>query len=431
MLREELYAALCEVPAIDVHSHIHRDRPAAEAPEEILLYHMLTYLLNSADDPLAGAAGAGGALTCEDFADRWPMIRHTGAGWMLETILTDLYDWREAISRKTLPGLLERLSDGAKRPDFAAEIFRKGRIERILSSQTKLTPLAEGQTDYGIRRTVERTPGGGTVEFHGWAGRLRHWADRHFGRPVQTVDDLREISTRFYESVDWSSRLALVAWVTSEMDFTPASDAEVNELLRRESAGESTGLDGRRILEAANLRAICAAIRGKAKVFQFCYGTQYLTPGDGQGGMRAHPVQKAAPQFAQTFAHLLAEFPEIHFNLLNGFENDEPIWASLTQGYPNLSLAGFWWQCVFPAGMHAAWARRLDMVPLNRLMGFFSDGRCADYVYGRLAMSRRVLANVLAERIERGFLRRDDVPGIARELFFETPRKVFLPNEKF
>ena len=79
--------------------------------------------------------------------------------------------------------------------------------------------------------------------------------------------------------------------------------------------------------------------------------------------------------------------------------------------------------------MHTALARRFDMVPLSRLIGFFSDGWCVEYVYGRLQVVRRVLANVLAERIERGFWTREEALASAREILFETPRRIFLPDE--
>jgi hypothetical protein len=63
-------------------------------------------------------------------------------------------------------------------------------------------------------------------------------------------------------------------------------------------------------------------------------------------------------------------------------------------------------------------------------VGFFSDGYCVDWVYGRLMTVRRVMANVMAERIERGFMTRAEALAVARDVLFETPRRIFLPDEK-
>jgi hypothetical protein len=101
----------------------------------------------------------------------------------------------------------------------------------------------------------------------------------------------------------------------------------------------------------------------------------------------------------------------------------------MTQAYANVSLGGFWWQTFYPSVMHQALHRRLDMVPRRQLMVFFSDGYCADWVYGRLRTVQRVLANVMAERIERGFLTRREAVATAREILLETPRRLFLPDE--
>jgi len=64
-----------------------------------------------------------------------------------------------------------------------------------------------------------------------------------------------------------------------------------------------------------------------------------------------------------------------------------------------------------------------------RITAHFPDAYCVDRVYGRLNTVRRVLANVMAERIERGFMTRAEAVATAREILFETPRRIFLPEE--
>ncbi len=191
----------------------------------------------------------------------------------------------------------------------------------------------------------------------------------------------------------------------------------------RRQAARDIDAAGARLLEAALIRCVCQAVRGRTGVFQICYGTQFLTPGP------LHPVTRAAPQFASGFGYLLGEFPDIHFNILSGYEPDEPTWCSLCLGYDNISLAGYWWSSFYPSVMHGAWHRRLGMVPTSRLCGFFSDGYCVDWIYARVRMTQRILANVLAEKVRQGFYTQDQAVRVAGEILFETPRRLFLPDE--
>jgi glucuronate isomerase len=177
------------------------------------------------------------------------------------------------------------------------------------------------------------------------------------------------------------------------------------------------------LLEAAMIRCTCNAIRGKTKVYQLVYGTQFPT-----GGL-AHGIARSNENFATGLAHLLYEYGDLHFNILSGYEPHEPILCSLCLAYSNISLGGFWWGMFYPSVMHAAWSRRLDMVPTTRLMGFFSDAYCIDWMYGRLRMTQRVLANVLAEKIEQGFYTRKQALKVAGDILHDTPRSVMLANE--
>jgi len=431
MLQNDLYEALCEVPVIDVHSHINRDQIGAENLQKVLMYHMLLYPLRSAgiDDRTLWPNGLTKAidLSMDDWFRAWPAVQHTGFGWMLRTILRDLYEFDKPLTKETLPQLQEAFDSQTSRDDWAKHVLGKGNVVRLFSSVLNVDPLGEDEWDPGIRFTIESTPGCGKGEYkgQGW-GRRMEAMGKILNRQASSVEDMREAVTAFYDSKDWTNRNALVAWISGEADFTPIDDAQANAILAEAMTGdEKISKHTRRVLEGLFVRSICEAIRGKVPILQLCYGTQYLTPEP----QNAHPVQKAAPQMAETFAHLLGDYPEIHFNMLNGYEPQEPIWCGLVQGYGNLSLANFWWQCFYPTVMHNAWARRLDMAPLSRLIGFFSDGWSIDYVYGRLTMVRRVMANVFAEKIQRGFLNRDEALCIAREIFFQTPKSLFLPNE--
>ncbi|MBS3820516.1 MAG: hypothetical protein GVY16_09655 [Planctomycetes bacterium] len=429
MLRDELFEAISELPVIDVHSHINRDHMQATGLDQVMFYHMQMYPSRAAGTPedrmWPEQRNIAAGLPYEEFLRAWPKTKHSGFGWMLRTILRDLYGFEKELTVETLPELREVVDARRTDADWPKQVFEKCNLSRLCSSVLDVAPLEPDAWQPPISFTVEDAPSSGKQDFLNWKRRLAE-IGRLIGRVCANVDDLREATATFYDRYDRhiADGGVVVSWLGGEADLTPASDATVNRAIAEVRDGGDETPERRRLLEAAYTRAICDAIRGRARVFQFCYGTQYVT----RSPLHSHPIAKAAPQFAQTFPYLLGEYPDLHFNLLNGFEPDEPVWSAMVQGYGNISLANFWWQCFYPTVMHRGWARRLDMVPLSRLIGFFSDGWCVDYVYGRLTMVRRTLANVLAERIERGYADRQDALEVARTILFDTPHEIFLPD---
>ena len=69
-----------------------------------------------------------------------------------------------------------------------------------------------------------------------------------------------------------------------------------------------------------------------------------------------------------------------------------------------------------------ALAERLDMLPLNKQVGFFSDAYCIEWTYAKAVLVRKQLARVLAEKISQGQYDRELALSIARAILYETPQ---------
>jgi len=428
MLRDELFSEMREIPAIDVHSHLRRNQMAAPGVGKLLFYHMLVYPMRAAgglDDAHwpskeLHSDAPDSALPYDAWMRSWPLLENTAFAWVLQTILRDLYEFDEPVTPESLPRLRAAFDRKASQPDWPRQVIARGKIAAILSSYCDVPPLAPGEYGGGIRFTLETAPTVGTHETIPWRRRLERLG-RHAGFEVSSLAQLARAVQEFFDKTDWAGKNVLVNWIGSEADFRPVDASVVDGLLADCLRGAEPLPDGARLLEAAAVRCTLQAVRRRIKVYQLVYGTQFSTAEDAP-----HPVQKAWHGFAAGIAHLAAEFPEIHFNVLNGYEPDEPVLCSLCLAYANVSLGSFWWQTFYPSVMHAAWHRRLDMVPVSRLCGFFSDGYSVDYIYGRLRLSQRVLANVLAERIERGFGNRKQAIEIARQVMHETPKRLMM-----
>ncbi len=72
--------------------------------------------------------------------------------------------------------------------------------------------------------------------------------------------------------------------------------------------------------------------------------------------------------------------------------------------------------------MRQVMEERLDMLPANRQIGFFSDAYCVEWAYAKAVIARRELAIVLTGKVERGQYSAATAVDIARQILFETPQ---------
>src|SRR5450759_4094067 len=143
MVRNDLLAAIGEIPVIDVHSHLRRDGMAAGTLDKVIFYHMLLYPLRSAgadEKKLWAENGNFHSFVCprDEWLKYWPSVQNTGFGWILKSILRDLYDWDEPITAASLPQLEEQFNARIAQSDWAEQVLRKGKIARVMSSSCLL-----------------------------------------------------------------------------------------------------------------------------------------------------------------------------------------------------------------------------------------------------------------------------------------------------
>lgn len=428
---KDLYKEIAKMPTIDAHAHLVRHKMSPDSIDDILLYHMVMYPLRSAGaredyfwhwNDKERQRPSREAIIAE-FAKAWPGMENTGFAQMLKGILRDLYEFDEPVTVRSLSKLDKAYEKKVSQPDWARQVMKRCNIVRVFSSQLKVPPLKKGEWDGNVRFTIESSPTDLVWEFKTLGDRLRGLEDK-VGVKVRSIGDLEDAVAAYYKDFDWKDKGALVAWMGSVADFTPRPRKELDALIRTSMTSSTPSTPEQNgIFEAAVIRCMCGIARKKTGLFQLAYGTQGLTKGSG------HHVARALPHFATTMGYLVKEFPDVHFNILNGYELDEPVLCALCTAYNNVSLSNFWWHAFYPTVMEHGWRRRLEMVPASRLVGFFSDGWCIDWIYARLTMVKKVLARVMSEKVEHGYYTTDEALKIAYRMLYETPKQIFLPNE--
>ncbi|MDK1031921.1 MAG: hypothetical protein QGD94_07940 [Planctomycetia bacterium] len=421
-LAKQLLAEIENIPTIDAHSHMVPTQLGAKDPGDILFYHMVAHELRAAGMPAKLASDRGAVDLGERVkasCEYWPALENTGFMWGLRTILSDLYGWDEPITLGNYEKLIATMTDKLANPDFGASILRRGKIVRLLSCETGGLEVPEGVDYEGMRPAVEMNP-----SFFAEEEPLRPYfegLEKRTGVLINSADSARDAIRAMYDAIDWSDKHSVGQWLSSTTVFAKVDDSVVEKFFAARGDYVPT-LKERDIISAFAFFAVLDAVREHKLPIQIATGCQYY--GEGR-----RPVARANPYLISDFARVCEMYPDMHFNFLMGYEGLEHELACLATAYPNVSVSSAWWHDFYPSVMQDVLSRRLDITPINRITGFFTDGYCADWCYARLQISRRVIALTLARKIREGFYTEELSLRIARKLLLETPAEIFLPKE--
>jgi hypothetical protein len=431
----EIEGELAEIPALDVHTHLTCGKLTARGLHDVLLYHMLVTELYAAGCP------SGARLT--QYPD-WPTreeahsriqealpyldrIRNTSLFWTLRTVLRDLYEWTEPITDKNWRTLDGRIRERADDRAWSREIIRRAGVRKLT---TELSRRGDGGDDDLFHYSMEwafftRTQRGeydtALYELERCWGKkpgtpIPHAAGRRpaSDRTIRTLEDVHAAMAHFVKELAASRVLSIATHISTEIAFRRVTDGEMEAaLVRRSKAGPEE-----RDLYASYVHELF--LEGLASladpvVFQFSFAAEPL------------PFETASlvPQRAVAeLAEIVARHPKVKFLCFLASRHANQSLCTLCRELPNLSLAGYWWHNFFPDIMQQVLAERLDLLPLNKQIGFFTDAYCLEWTYGKGFVIRKVMSRVLADKIESGQYTRRDAFDIAREILFETPQSL-------
>jgi glucuronate isomerase len=431
-LQHDLETALAEMPIMDVHTHISGGgKLAARGLHDVLLYHMVISDLYGAGCP-SGARltefpnwpdQAEAHARIEEALPYLPHIRNTAMAWGLRLILRDLYDWNEPLTAGNWRRLDELIRERAGDQAWAGSILDRVHIQRTCAELARRGPGDErlqhsmewgfftrtqwGEYDtalYELERCWGQTPGGTIPIGTG----VRPAPERTIG----TLDDVHAAMDHYLSVIPFADIISMATHISTDNDYKPVSEAEMAAALARR--GEA-GLAERSIYASYIFESFLTRLEphGREIVFQFSLGAEPLPF---ETGARLNQATLAQ------LAEIIARHPGIRFQVLLASRHANQTLCTFARELPNFSLAGYWWHSFFPSAISQFIDERLDMVPANKQVAFFSDAYCVEWAYGKWLMVRKLLAHALAARIDRGQYTVADALSIARTILYETPQ---------
>ncbi len=434
-LAPDLEQALAEVPMLDVHTHLVGGKLAARGLHDILLYHMVV------SDLYAAGCRNGARLTPYP---NWPTpqeaaarirealpflghIQNTSSFWGVRVILADLYGWREPITEENW-----RRLDGIIRQRADDRTWQHAILDRlnIRRTGTEIARREAGEDDDRLQYALEW--GFFTRCQWGEFDTALYELERCWGRSpespspigsgsrpatqrtIRTLADVHAAIAHYVNSIPYGQVLATATHLSTDIDYRLVSDTEMEAALSRRARADS----GERDIYASYINeAFLTALEkhGDEIVFQFSFGAEPLPYETGSRLSQRTIAQVAA---------LIGRHPKLRFQCFLSSRHANQALCTLARELPNLSLAGYWWHNFFPDVIRQVMAERLDMLPANRQIGFFSDAYCVEWTYGKAVLVRKQLAQVLARKIEQGQYSRDEALAIARAILYESPQSL-------
>ena len=431
----EVLEMIQSIPAIDAHTHLTGGRLTARGLQDVLLYHMIV------SDLYASGCPSGHRLTewpgqpteqeaearIEEAIPYVARIRNTSCYWLLRTALRDLYGWTAELTAENWRRLHGLIAERADDRGWQGEILTRCNVEHLTTELSReadvdadildysmewafFTRVQRGAYDtplYELERTWGERPG--VPVAHGTAKRPQP------SRTIVTIGDVHDAMTYFVAQLDAAPVVSLATHISTDLTLSPVSEATMRTALaHRNSAGPQE-----QDAYAAYLNELLLdhmAHLSAPVVFQFSFGAEPLP----------HETSSVAPQAAITaVGDMVARHPNVRFVCLLSSRHANQSMATLCRELPNLTLAAYWWHNFFPATIRQVIDERLDMLPGNRQIGFFSDAYSLEWTYTKAVLVRHLIAEALSSRVDRGQYTLKEAEMVARQILRETARDVY------
>lgn len=436
MIRNEaLLEAVAAIPVIDAHTHLVGGHLGARGLHDILLYHMAVSDLYAAGCPSGARLTEYPNAPSEDEALRrlaeaipfLPLVENTSTSWMVRIILRDLYAWHEPITIDNWRRLDAMVRERAGDRSWHYEVLRRIGVRKL---GTEWARREQGQDDAILEYALE------------WAFFTRcQWGEydtplyeleRCWGRnpepptpigpggrpPVEraivTLNDVHEALDSYVAHVPKDRIFAIATHLSTDIDYRVVEDVEMARALERRKHARAEERD---IYASYVHEHLLAALEQDSNhlTLQFSLAAEPLPYETGS---------RISQRTLRQLGEMIGRHPGLKFQCFLASRHANQSLCTLCRELPNLSLSGFWWHNFVPDTIRQVLCERLDLLPLNKQIGFFSDAYCLEWVYGKLALVRSAIANVLADKIRDGQYDPELALRIARAILYDSPQSL-------
>jgi len=411
------------MPVIDLHCHLNCGRVfkpkhgqlKASNLTDILFYHFVQAELVSSGMPIEKLSEK--INPEERVKNALPYLKHirnTSTYWSLRKIFSDLYGLKEDITGKNWEIFYEKVLQSNQKKNWAEEVLLdKAKIKHFV------TPV--------INRNPKKNPefASFTYESAGIYPALFDFEDlfSHLQSllKIKSADSLKEAVNNFFKNMLKEEVSSITTWIPCDFKFFEVKKNEIDTIFKKKKSSFSK-IDKAKLLSFALGQILKCASEKKFPVFMPI----------GAKVVNAYPITQTgysisefSSSIGKEISLLACRYPQVEFLMLSATINLCQELAIVAKMCPNVYVMGYWWHCLYPTYIERMLSERLEILPANKIIGFFSDAYCVEWSYGKLSLIKKVLAKVLTEKVQEGYFSEDFAIELVQKILYENPERIF------
>jgi len=420
-VKDIVHEALQNVKVIDPHCHLRPERPCADNLADIVLYHHIWIELVSSGMPQHEVTSAGMPHELVDpeipafervrrslkYLDN---IKSTTAGVCLRWLLSDLYGVKE-LNEQNLESVYRLVQDKASDEQWQTEF-----LQRTCGIERSITVESASPS--------ERVLIGNEHVLQNLADARRSSLDilssmeESFGHSIDTARDYRDHLKKTIDNLPLDTLKFVNVWPTAYLSSEMAAEEDVTRIIRKVKDGQTPSPVEVGGFSYFGLAAILEQLRSTdLRIIQLIAGAEVLPP--------HRSITQWSGDFCGAVARLACEYEDFHFSISSASDAFTQDLGILAKHIPNISVLGYWWHALYPFYIKKSLETRLDMVPANKIVGFFSDAYHAEWCYPKLKLVKQIVEEILVERVDNGWYTVELATDLVNKLFYENPKAIY------
>jgi glucuronate isomerase len=393
-VRETIYQAISAIRLIDPHTHINPHAPSSQTLADILGYHYYTELVHSSGMPRGEIEEPG--IPPRELVRR--MVGGLGAitntanhHWLIQ-ICREFFDFQEdAITPDNWEALYDTAESKMASADWTQSVLDTSNVEAVF-----LTNDFDDDLEGFDTRTYIPCLRTDDLVFHLAKPEVRERLQACSGVSLDgSLTTLRAALQQRFEHFVANGARACAISIPPSFEPTMVGDGRaataLDEVFRSGTQADPAHLDALSRRVFWTLAELCDQF---GLPFDLMIGVNRgVYPAGVHQGRDLYDSRVSLIQYR----HLFNAFPQVKFpiSVLASVTNQELV--SYSWIFPNVLTNGHWWYSNTPSFIHRDASARLEAVPRNKQIGYYSDAYKLEFVLPKFDMYRRVLSRILAE----------------------------------
>ncbi len=393
---QALYDAIAAIPLIDTHEHIPPETTLAGRTWSLFDFfeHYVCSDLVSAGmshEALETLRDPNNGLSLEErwklLAPYWPYAKTTGYGRAMTRYMSDLFGIDD-ISEDSYAELSRRINEARSQPGWYRTVLKeKANIDCSLVITWPGEPVAVDQTLFRAVPILDHYAIPATRDD-------LEQLEKEAGRSIQTLDQLLDAQEAMLDAFARQRIAAVKIFLAYRrtLRFDRFSKAEAGRAFDRIWLSQSQDLtfDDLKPLQDFMTRTLIGRAAERGLPIQIHTGLQ-----EGNGNY----LENSNPSL---LTNVIMEYSDAQFDLFHAGYPYTGELTALAKYFTNVYADLCWVQAISPHAFKRTLHEWIDTIPANKIFAGGGDSNYVEGAYGHCTLARRLVAEVLAERVEQG-----------------------------